>query len=134
MPLIIWNERLSVGVREFDTQHQKLIQILNNLFDAMSQGQGKEILEKTLSELIEYTKIHFAAEERKMKAFNYPHYLSHKAEHDALADKVIELHHNFQTGKTVLSVSVMNFLKDWLNNHILKTDKLYAPLMNSKGF
>lgn len=28
---------------------------------------------------------------------------------------------------------LMTFLKDWLNNHILGTDKKYVAFLNSKG-
>ena len=32
-----------------------------------------------------------------------------------------------------MTVEVMNFLKDWLSNHIQTSDKKYGPFLNSKG-
>jgi len=44
-----------------------------------------------------------------------------------------ELKGSFDKGENIITVEVMNFLKDWLNNHIIGTDKKYGPFLNSKG-
>ena len=33
----------------------------------------------------------------------------------------------------ILTLEVMNFLKDWLTGHILGVDKKYAPFFAAKG-
>ena len=38
---------------------------------------------------------------------------------------------DFEAGKVLLSVDLMNFLRDWLTSHILKSDKRYAPFMKA---
>jgi hemerythrin len=35
----------------------------------------------------------------------------------------------YQAGQVALSVEMMNFLKDWLTNHIVETDKRYIPYL-----
>ena len=133
MPLMTWDESLSVGVRELDTQHQRLIGYLNSLFDAMSKGQGNDSLKPILSGLIEYTVTHFAAEERYMKQFNYPAYAKHKEEHDALTWKAQDLKGKFDKGQTMLSVETMTFLKTWLTEHIKGTDMKYGAFFHKNG-
>jgi hemerythrin len=32
-----------------------------------------------------------------------------------------------------VSIEVMNFLKNWLDKHIMETDQKYGPYLNSKG-
>ena len=134
MPLMEWTEKLSVGVTQFDAEHQKLVGMVNELFDAVQAGKGKDRLGPILDGLITYTKTHFANEERYMLQHNYANFKEHKAEHDALAKQVLAVQAKFQAGATAaLSMEVMNFLKNWLVKHILGTDKAYTPFMNSNG-
>lgn len=133
MAYFIWDDKYSVGVKEIDAQHKKLVDLVNELHEAMKQGKGKEMLSKVLDSLINYTASHFATEEKYMTKFNYPQYPTHKAEHEKLVKKVLSLQSDFNTGKAVLTLDIMNFLKDWLVNHIQGTDKKYGPFLNQNG-
>lgn len=134
MPLMTWNEKMAVGVNLLDTDHQKLVGMLNELYDAVTKGHGKESLGKVLDGLVDYTKIHFAHEETFFAQTNYPEAAAHKKEHDALTQQVLEVQKKYKSGvTTTLSLEVMNFLKNWLVNHIQASDKKYGPYLNSKG-
>ena len=133
MTYFAWNEKYSVHIREIDEQHKKLVALINELFEAMKAGQGQEILGKVIAGLITYTKSHFATEERLMRDHGYAEYLVHKQIHDSLTKKVMDLNNQYQAGQAALTVQVTNFLKDWLINHILGTDKKYSAFLNSKG-
>jgi hemerythrin len=134
MPLMTWNEKMSVGVAVLDADHQKLVTTLNELFDAVHGGQGKESLGKILDALIDYTKIHFAREEKFFAQTNYADAAAHKKEHDTLTRQVLDVQQKYKAGATgLLSIEVMNFLKNWLVNHIQGVDKKYGPHLNSKG-
>lgn len=133
MSVFTWSERYSVNIREIDEQHKKLIGMVDRLHDAMRQGQGKLILDKILKELIQYTRTHFAAEERIMKANGYPDYETHKSKHDKMCDKVANIYKDYQDGKVSITIDVMKFLQDWIDKHIMSTDKQYAPFLNGKG-
>ena len=78
MALITWNDVYSVKVKQFDDQHKKLIDLVNQLHDAMKVGKGGQVIGDVLKALIDYTGSHFAAEERLMKLYNYPDYEQHK--------------------------------------------------------
>jgi hemerythrin len=133
MALITWTQDLSVQVAQFDSQHKELVGLVNDLHDAMASGKGNTVLGKTLAKLIDYTKTHFAAEEKLMQQHSYPGYLSHKMEHDTLTKKALEIKSKFDSGSMIISVELMNFLKDWLTKHILGVDKKYGPFLNNKG-
>ncbi|NTW89085.1 MAG: hemerythrin family protein [Desulfobulbaceae bacterium] len=133
MALFNWDSSLSVNIAEIDEQHKKLVNLVNDLFEAMKEGKGSQILGKVLSDLTRYTKTHFATEERLMRSNSYPSYLVHKKEHDELIAQVDDLNKKFQDGQMVLSTSVGNFLKSWLVNHIKGTDMKYKPFLNQKG-
>jgi len=132
MPLIQWSEDLSVGVEKFDSQHKKLIALINELHDAMKAGKGHLVLHKTLEELTSYTQTHFADEERIMKLYNYPGYNAQKIQHDKFVAELHELQQKIESNPLSLTIDVMNFLKSWLTSHIQKTDKAYSSFFESK--
>lgn len=133
MPIINWNEQLSVDIPEIDKQHKRLIELVNRLHDAMKAGQGNAIVASILSELISYTAFHFDTEEKYFEQFGYPERAHHTMEHDELTRKAKALEQEHRAGKLTITIEVMNFLRDWLNTHILKSDKKYAPFLREKG-
>lgn len=133
MAFIPWDEKYSVRIKSIDDQHKKLFGMVNDLHDAMMHGKSKEVMGKVLGELVNYTASHFATEEEYFKKHTYPGFAAHKREHDDLAKQATDVLNDFTSGKTVLSMAVMDFLKDWLYKHILKTDMLYVDHLIGKG-
>jgi hemerythrin-like metal-binding protein len=132
MSLINWTNNFSVKVDKFDEQHQKLIDILNHLYDSMSNGEGSKVLGQLLKELIDYTQYHFSAEEDAFKRYNYPEESEHRKAHRELLDKALELQEKHASGELSITIDVLNFLNDWVQNHILKMDKNYADFFKDK--
>ncbi len=133
MATLKWTDQYSVNIQEIDSQHQRLINLVAALDDAMRQGKGRDVLDKTMKELIHYTRSHFAAEERLMAANGYPDYEDHKSRHQKMTQKVLDLHDQCRQGRKTMAIDVMTFLQDWLHKHIMGTDKKYAPFLNAKG-
>lgn len=129
MPLIEWTPSYSVGVERFDDDHQQLFRLLNELNDAMRERRGKSVIGMVLSELVAYTQHHFAAEEVAMKRCGYGRYQEHRDEHDALTKRVREFAAEYERGNALVSVDVLCFLRDWLENHILHSDRAYAECL-----
>ncbi len=133
MALFGWNDIYSVNVVEIDRQHKKLIELMNELHNAMLKGQTKDILGRVIEELIAYTSYHFATEEKYFDQFDYPETTTHKNEHNDFIKKITDFKQDFGEGRLFLSTHIMNFLKDWLINHIQGSDKKYSSLFNEKG-
>jgi hemerythrin len=133
MAIMEWSPAFSVKVKKFDDQHKKLVDLVNQLHDAMKAGQGNVMLGNVLQSLITYTATHFKEEEQVMQANGYPELAQHKAEHEKLVSKVLDLQKQFQAGAGVLTLTVMSFLKDWLISHIQGVDKKYGVFLNAKG-
>jgi hemerythrin-like metal-binding protein len=129
MSLFVWDSSFVVGNRVIDAEHQKLVQMVNNFHDAMQEGRGNDVIGKVLNNLVIYTIQHFTHEESEMKRINYPKYLEHKLEHDMLIKNVAELQASFANGKAMLTVKISKFLRDWLVNHIKKSDILLAKAL-----
>lgn len=133
MPLMSWKDEFSVKVAEFDGHHKQLISMINDLDDAMRQGKGKDIVGEILKKLVNYAGFHFAAEQKVMQQHDYPGYDEHKDKHDKMTAKVMALQNDYQSGKASLTIEVFKFLTDWLNKHIMETDKKYSEYLNSRG-
>jgi len=133
MPFIEWTEQNKTNVKKCDDQHKKLFNIVNNLYDGMKLGKGKELMGKTFHELIDYTVYHFKTEEDLMERNKYPGFLLHLKEHEHLVKKAAELKQRFERGESVISIEVMEFLKEWLTKHTTGSDRKYGYFLNNKG-
>lgn len=133
MAFIEWDEMYSVNVKEIDDQHKGLFQMMNDLNDAVAAGKAQDIIDATVHKMIEYTKNHFATEEKYMTKFNYHDYAAHKAEHEKFSIRVMEMNGRLKAGVYIMSTEISRLLKDWLTNHILVTDKKYGPFFNENG-
>ena len=125
-----WDDSFATGVAKFDQQHMKLFDMVNELHDAMQKKRSKEAIGSILNRLIEYTGSHFAQEEEAFRIARYPDELQHKQHHSKLVGQVLELHAKFNSGEALLTHSVIEFLQDWLINHIKGVDKLYGPCLS----
>jgi hemerythrin len=134
MAFFEWNESLNVGVDSINEQHKKLVAMVNDLHDAMQKGQAASVLGKTLDGLVNYTKTHFAYEEKLFADTGYADAAAHKLEHDKLTATVVSVQQKYNGGAgDSLSGSVMDFLKSWLVEHIQGTDRKYGPHLQAKG-
>ena len=133
MALLTWNSRYSVGVKTLDSQHTILFGLLNDLHAAMLKGQAQSLTGPLLRKLVDYTHTHFATEERMLAEARYPGLAEHKIKHSALIQKVEDYSARFEKGEITLNLHLMNFLRDWLTEHIQKTDHEYILWLNEHG-
>lgn len=131
--LIAWSDNLSVGISSIDEQHKKLVNMINALNDAMSRGEARDVLKKIFDGLLVYADKHFGYEEKLFATHKYAAEPAHRKEHDALRKRVTELKQRMDEGDYMLGAEVMAFLKEWLTNHILKSDKAYTSFFKGKG-
>ena len=132
MALVTWNERYATGVNEIDLQHKRLFGYVNELFDAMRQGNGAEIVGKTLQGLQGYVNTHFRQEEAKMQEAGYPDLAAHQKVHRDLEGQLHQLVDKHRAGTLGTAMETSRFLSDWLQKHILETDMKYVPWVNGQ--
>jgi hemerythrin-like metal-binding protein len=126
-----WSDAYSVRIPQIDAQHKGLIRLINDLHSAMAAGKGKEASGTILDELIRYTESHFKYEEGMLRQRQYSNLAAHQTEHKKLTGQVVELRERFRSARLTMSVEVMQFLKNWLANHILVHDQAYARELNA---
>jgi hemerythrin len=132
MPLMTWNAALSVGHPEMDRQHKHLVDLVNQLHEQMLSGEANASLGELLDKLLQYAASHFAAEERLMAQSNYPGLAAHRLEHEDLARRASAFRDEWKNRRVALSVHVSRFLKDWLQAHILGSDRKYTAFVNAQ--
>ena len=132
MKLIEWNDSFSVNNETIDKQHKGLFELLNGLSTEFDEQKEKRLLETTIEKLLDYTKYHFSTEEYLMRQADYPDYEKHKGEHEIFVKKVKDFLSNFIDGKEALTSNIIEFLMEWIKNHISQTDKKYTPFLAKK--
>ncbi len=134
MPLYKWEDNYSVGVARFDSHHKRLFDIVNNLHDMMKQGQGADIIEKSIRELVDYTNYHLLEEEKTMERIGYSDIVAHKRAHKIFIDQLNDAMKEVDDGKAIFVViKLSSTIVDWLVNHILVVDKKYLDEMTAAG-
>ncbi len=131
--LFKWDDSFATGVDAMDEQHKKLFRMVNDLYRAMKEKRAKEALNGIVDELIDYTAKHFREEEQVMAKAGYPDIARHKVIHKELVGKVLDVQKKLKSGKAVVGIDLLNFLKDWLVNHIKGTDKKYGSFITSRN-
>ncbi|WP_366141539.1 bacteriohemerythrin, partial [Pseudodesulfovibrio sp.] len=127
--LMVWSDKLSVGIHSIDEQHKKLVKMINSLNEAMKSRKSQSALTDIVKGLEEYVAVHFGYEEKLFDKLNYPDTLSHKAIHRKFVDEVVKFRKELAAGRATVSMDIMRFLKDWLVQHIMGTDAQYGPFM-----
>lgn len=128
-PLIIWSSNLCVGVKSIDAQHKKLVGMINDLHEAMKEKTSRTVMVDIVGRLKDYVVTHFKHEEHIFDAHGYPEAEAHKLIHNQFVERILDFEEGLQGGQATLSLEVLQFLKDWLVDHIMGTDKEYVPFM-----
>ena len=127
---IVWTEAMCVGVTEIDVQHQKLIALINSVEQAMKLGHSRDCMGDWLRALAKYALFHFQAEEIYMHRIGYPHLEDQKGEHAGFSQKVIEFNDRYINHDALLTVEMMQYLKNWTMQHILNSDGKIGRFVN----
>jgi len=133
MPLITLSDEFWLSIKIIDDQHENLVKLINKFYDSLQEDSYKENLSQIISSLVDYAEYHFATEEELMKKFDFSEFAEHQAEHNAFILKIKDFSKRYETGKMVLSSEVTRYINNWVNTHLLGTDKKCAKFLNTKG-
>jgi len=130
---IVWSLGYSVGVKEIDNQHKKLVKIIERLFKSINEMSTKKSLKKILNDLAEFAVYHFETEEKYFKKFKYAGSKSHIKEHERFKKKVSGLIKRFDEDKMELSFELIDYLENWLLHHLQYEDQKYVQCFSEHG-
>jgi len=128
-----WTDSYSVHVQRLDSEHRQLFSVVNQLYEAMKAGHGKDALRTVLNELVRYTEQHFRDEEALMRQAGYANLTGHVTQHRQFVTRVKGFCKEYESGAAAISVEVLEFLKGWLAEHIMGADQQYSSALNAHG-
>lgn len=126
---LVWKEQLSVGNDVIDSDHKHLIKIINLVEESLVTTNRSD-LTLALASLSQYSKEHFAREEKIASAAGYARVSQLNKSHEALLGKLDQAKQ--EIGEEWTASSAKNFtilLRDWLVNHVIKEDMLMKPAL-----
>lgn len=131
--MIRWNDKYLIGVPKVDEQHKELFRIAGDAYDLLKDEFRTDKYDKIaelIRELANYTDFHFKTEEEYMLEIGYQKYLSHKVEHRNFMTTVkgIDLEKVDENQEEYI-LSIIELAVNWIDNHILKNDKLIVAEM-----
>ena len=127
--LLVWSSDLELGIPVIDSQHQRIVDYINQVIQAQQYKNKQQILE-VLNELVEYTLSHFTFEESMMEEAGYPFVNAHKKVHQLFARRVSGFQQRVMAGEDVTE-ELLHVLKAWLVNHIKRDDKDYTGVVHT---
>jgi hemerythrin len=132
-PTFRWSEKYSVNIATLDDQHRHLFVAINELNQALANGQGGAVVDPILKQLGDYAVTHFAAEETLLTEYKFQERDIHRAEHEKFLQSITKFLDDYHAGKPGVPVSLLLYLQTWLKEHILITDKAYSSFLNARG-
>ncbi|MBF0353946.1 MAG: hemerythrin family protein [Alphaproteobacteria bacterium] len=134
MAYFTWQDKFDTGIEAVDHDHHILADLVSQLHDAFASGKGEASIGPVLAVLVDYSDYHFKREEALMFGHGYPGAEAHKAEHDSLKAKVLDIRHRFEAGEgSAIGNELLAFLHFWLYFHILDVDMAFKGFFIEKG-
>ncbi len=123
-----FKEEFKTGIDIIDEQHKRLFEIADETYKLLKNEFITDKYDKIvhlIEELKEYTSFHFKTEEDYMESINYKRMFTQKIEHQDFIKKLDEIDLNkIDENQEEYILELLNFLNDWLVNHICTNDKL----------
>jgi len=128
-----WDKNIQIGLKTIDDQHKILIDLINDLYRAIRNDRGENVIDDICKKLLDYTDYHFGFEEKIFDKTGYAETTEHKKVHSQLVQQAIDMIEKYRKNSGASARDLMDFLKEWLTNHINKTDRRYVAHLKKSG-
>ncbi|MDR3005975.1 MAG: bacteriohemerythrin [Acidovorax sp.] len=123
MAYFAWADDMVIDGGPIDADHRLLVDLVNELHTATSEGQGRAVVETILHRVIVSTQEHLRNEEQIMAQMGFPDLDNHKIGHKHFMDQLWDLEKKLQAGSITVASQLSSVLRDWLSLHIRRNDK-----------
>lgn len=121
----VWSDQYALGVHEMDGEHKILIEKINHFAQGIEERRSLHQLKGLFQDLGAYVEEHFGHEENFMESIQYPDLKNHKVIHKNLISRLGHFADEMRAGRLDHD-KLIQFLNDWLIQHILGVDMKYA--------
>ena len=129
-PWVKWDDSLSVGIDTIDEHHRYLIDLINNLFEVVSNKHDSGVVARLILSTTIYAKVHFRAEEKMMQHYGYGELHRHEQLHHAFEAKAFEWYEELHVNPLTVQFTALLYLRDWLIHHIQVEDAKLRSLVS----
>ena len=131
--MIEWDDKYILGISIIDNEHRKFIDVINKAYVAKEQNDNPKEVQNLLKVMTVYSVSHFTTEEAYMLKYSYPEYKYHKEEHHDFTMTTLANLRKVIRGDYQIANELLEYLKQWLVNHIQGTDRKYIDCFKMKG-
>ena len=130
MPHFVWSSEYELGISVIDSQHKRIIEYINRVYDALDNEPNSEMISDVLTHLVDYTFSHLAFEEAMLEEVGYQDFDAHQLTHKTFSKLIDNLKKRAAQGEAV-GAELAAFLNDWLISHIMSEDAKYVPAVKA---
>jgi hemerythrin-like metal-binding protein len=132
--IIQWNKRLQLGIASIDDQHERLVEMINQLYRLIRVSTTeRHLYAYILGSLVEFSLTHFENEHVLMNTYvglNDEENQQHRKEHELFREKILDFEKRFKENELeAFEMELLNYLTEWIMEHVLKRDKQMAKRM-----
>lgn len=128
-----WKEEYNTGVNFIDEQRRYFFNIISSLEKAIDQGQCMASVSQIFFSLVHYAEHFLIQEEIYFREADFPGLQEHKNLHAGFIKRIIQFQEDYGKDVTQTCQSLLPFLDDWFDNHILRYDKEAIDFLKAKG-
>lgn len=125
--MYVFKDEFKTGIESIDNEHKKLFEIANKAYETMTNEfipDKYDYIIDILNELKEYAATHFKNEEEYMVSVGYKKLFTHRVLHNDFIEKLEEYDlGSIDENQKEVIFGLLEFLNDWLVDHILDSDK-----------
>lgn len=126
------DRELRLGVPSMDAEHALQIGLVEALGRAVAERKSGEVANEILEKLLDYTRVHFLAEELMMRMEGYPAYEAHLAEHGELLLELQRIRAAHERGDHPVTHNAVEGLRSWLSGHVRTQDLAFAAFLSAR--
>ena len=132
--MLVWTPALAIGVPEIDAQHKTLFERAGRFEAAVKAREHSFRLEDLFAYLVDYARVHFAAEEKFMREVGYPGLAEQLHEHAEFRRRLLSLVPQWESedDSTAMLAALVGFLDAWLIDHVTRSDQRIGDFVRTR--
>jgi hemerythrin len=133
--MLVWTSALAIGVPEIDAQHKTLFERAGRFEAAVRAREPHYRLEDLFAYLVDYARVHFAAEEQFMRDAGYPGLAEHVQDHSEFRRRLLALVPRWESEEEspAMLAALVGFLDSWLTSHVTTTDQRIGDYVRTRS-